>query len=394
MGTKTKKGKILPSNNTYVSTMATEQSTDIVAATTSYELWLSQQTNVVSADLLRKHQQMAVSPFILMRATFYRFAEQWHVIAGLANSAPTVLAVGDLHIENFGTWRDTEGRLVWGVNDFDETCYAPFTLDIVRLAASAILAINENHLTVSPERACKEIMIGYKESLKAGGQPFVLAEDHSLLRDMAVQALKKPSEYWQKMTSLPPFIGTPLISATECLERLMPERALPYKLVHRVAGEGSLGRPRYTGIAEWSGGYVARDVKAMLPSAWQWAGNHSGPYEILYSVAVGRAVRCQDPIIHSTGQWIGRRIAPDCTRIELVSLEPEKDEAYLLSCMGWETANIHLGTPDISDNIRRWLKQAADDWLYEAAQAFVTAIYQDWDVWKQHMQEIGPAPKD
>jgi len=32
-----------------------------------------------------------------------------------------VLAVGDLHVENFGTWRDAEGRLIWGVNDFDES---------------------------------------------------------------------------------------------------------------------------------------------------------------------------------------------------------------------------------------------------------------------------------
>ena len=30
------------------------------------------------------------------------------------------LSVGDLHVENFGTWRDSEGRLIWGINDFDE----------------------------------------------------------------------------------------------------------------------------------------------------------------------------------------------------------------------------------------------------------------------------------
>jgi len=36
-----------------------------------------------------------------------------------------VLAVGDLHVENFGTWRDAEGRLIWGVNDFDEAWRLP-----------------------------------------------------------------------------------------------------------------------------------------------------------------------------------------------------------------------------------------------------------------------------
>ena len=51
-----------------------------------------------------------------------------------------VLAVGDIHLENFGTWRDADGRLVWGVNDFDEAAQMPYVLDLVRLAASALLA--------------------------------------------------------------------------------------------------------------------------------------------------------------------------------------------------------------------------------------------------------------
>ena len=55
--------------------------------------------------------------------------------------APSVLAVGDIHIENFGTWRDEEGRLVWGVNDFDEAAEMPYVLDLVRLATSAALAL-------------------------------------------------------------------------------------------------------------------------------------------------------------------------------------------------------------------------------------------------------------
>ena len=48
-----------------------------------------------------------------------------------------MLAVGDLHVENFGTWRDADGRLCWGINDFDEADRLPYTNDLVRLAASA-----------------------------------------------------------------------------------------------------------------------------------------------------------------------------------------------------------------------------------------------------------------
>jgi len=51
-----------------------------------------------------------------------------------------VMAVRDLHLENFGAWRDVEGRLVWGVNDFDEAHPMAFANDLVRLAVSALLA--------------------------------------------------------------------------------------------------------------------------------------------------------------------------------------------------------------------------------------------------------------
>jgi len=47
-----------------------------------------------------------------------------------------VLAVGDLDLENFGTWCDSLGRLAWGINDFDEAFPLPYTHDLVRLPAT------------------------------------------------------------------------------------------------------------------------------------------------------------------------------------------------------------------------------------------------------------------
>ena len=66
--------------------------------------------------------------------------------------SPEVLAVGDLHVENFGTWRDIEGRLIWGINDFDEVGRMPYTIDLVRLAASAHIAIDTEQLQDRPPR--------------------------------------------------------------------------------------------------------------------------------------------------------------------------------------------------------------------------------------------------
>jgi len=106
-----------------------------------YEDWLRAQLkgDVFQKDLAKKHDKMRKSPFVFLRATYWRWAETiLDVCPDLAGGAQ-VLAVGDIHLENFGTWRDVDGRLAWGVNDFDEAAAMPYVLDLVRLAVSALL---------------------------------------------------------------------------------------------------------------------------------------------------------------------------------------------------------------------------------------------------------------
>src|SRR6202049_2862583 len=142
----------------------------ITKATAKYEAWLGRRLKIVDADLAFKHEQMRLAPFPFFRATYYRWAQIWADICGEAAHAPAVLAVGDLHVENFGTWRDAEGRLVWGVNDFDEAYHLPYTNDLVRLATSAAMALSSGQLALSLKSACDAILAGYQESLQAGGQ--------------------------------------------------------------------------------------------------------------------------------------------------------------------------------------------------------------------------------
>src|SRR4051812_39548935 len=85
-----------------------------------YERWLAEWMPLSRADLAAKHRAMAESPYMYLRATFYRWAELWDTLAPGERGTSAVLGVGDLHVENFGTWRDADGRLVWGINDFDE----------------------------------------------------------------------------------------------------------------------------------------------------------------------------------------------------------------------------------------------------------------------------------
>ena len=84
---------------------------DIERANASYERWMRKCTVIIASDLRAKHEQMKENLFQFLRGTFFRWAQLWPSICADLCSAPKVLAVGDLHVNSFGTWRDTEGRL-------------------------------------------------------------------------------------------------------------------------------------------------------------------------------------------------------------------------------------------------------------------------------------------
>jgi len=355
----------------------------IKKATKRYEAWLGKQITIVPADLALKHTRMAEDPFPFLRATYYRWMQMWpQVLPDLAR-APRVLGVGDLHVENFGTWRDREGRLIWGVNDFDEAYPLAYTVDLVRLATSAHLAIAGNHLSVKSEDACSSLLAGYREGLESGGKPFVLEEDHKWLRETATGELRDPVHFWGKMNALPPVHGDIPKSARKALEDLLPAPGLAYRVAHRVAGLGSLGRERYVALADWQGGRVAREAKALLPSACFWAQEDKGTTKIFYEKIITSAARALDPYVHLRGRWIVRRLAPHCSRIELTALPKKREEERLLHAMGFETANIHLGSKAAVKALRRDLARRKPGWLHEASRKMVDAVKKDWEQWSQ-----------
>jgi len=350
---------------------------NITKATARYEKWLSRHLRLIKTDLVSKHEQMRGDPFPFFRATYYRWAQVWEGICEDAAKAPKVLGVGDLHVENFGTWRDIEGRLIWGINDFDEVWRMPYTNDLIRLATSALMA----QMVCEPKEAMEAFLEGYKACVAVGGKPFALAEHHHALRQMAVARLKEPEKFWEKLHALPEIKEPPPVGARKALQRLMPERDVECRIVHRIAGLGSLGRQRYVAIAEWRGGSIAREAKALAPSACVWAeDDRVGP--ILYQEMLNRAVRCRDPFVRFQKRWIVRRLAPDCSRIELSALPAERDELRLLHAMGWETANVHLGTakPKV---LGADLAKRPKGWLYRAAKAMEKALLADFEEFKK-----------
>src|SRR5262249_21005348 len=96
-------------------------------------------------ELLRlKVARMAESPFAFFRGTFHLFArdilEQFFTSLPPTGSETELDLVGDIHTENFGTFKAADGEARYDINDFDETTQGRFVFDVRRLATSVVLA--------------------------------------------------------------------------------------------------------------------------------------------------------------------------------------------------------------------------------------------------------------
>lgn len=354
----------------------------ILKATRLYESWLNRHVKLIAADLDRKHQAMTSDAFSFFRATYYRWAQRWPKVCPRLADGPWVLAVGDLHIENFGTWRDAEGRLAWGINDFDEAYPIAWANDLVRLASSALLAIQSQHLAFDTKVACETIEDGYRRAMAAGGKPFVIDYEHRWFAPLVDLQARDPVRFWQKMEALPSLEQEPLKSAMKAIRSLLPSADCVSRVCHRIAGLGSLGKPRVVALGELHGGPFAREAKALTPSAHAWLEDQPRP-KLYYDRLMTTAVRAPDPLFKVKGRWIVRRLSPQCSRIELTGLPRPHDDVRLLHAMGWETANVHLANPARAQKVKQALKRKRPDWLHAAAKEMLDAMTEDWNEWRE-----------
>ena len=355
---------------------------NVVEATREFERWLSGQIEVVRDQLTEKHVRMAASPVEFLRGTFYRWAQCLPENCPDFSGVPSVLAIGDLHIASFGTWRDEFGRLVWGIDDFDETCRLPYANDLIRLAVSAVLDAREGELKVDIKNVCDVVLDGYRSSLAQGGRVLVLEERHKWLRKIALEHLDKPATFWKKLDGLPTAHAALPNGARVALERVLPERGIDYRIARRTSGLGSLGHPRFVAIFDWEGAQLAFETKQMAPSAWTWA-HPDAVKAIHYDEAIDCSVRCKDPFVRVIGKWLVRHLSPDSSPIEIESMSALKEQERLLHAMAWEAANIHLGSkPEIRSVAEDLKTRSAKSWR-RAVQQMVKTTLVDWRHWKR-----------
>ena len=125
---------------------------------------LEDQNTAREPDLVPvRHGRMMVSPF-----TFYRGAAR--VMAEDQKDTPVaglnVQLCGDAHLSNFGVFGSPERRLVFDLNDFDETLPGPFEWDVKRMAASFVVAVRNNGFTPAEARAAAQASVtAYREAM-------------------------------------------------------------------------------------------------------------------------------------------------------------------------------------------------------------------------------------
>jgi uncharacterized protein (DUF2252 family) len=263
-------------------------------------------------ELLRyKIARMAEGPFAFFRGTFHLFARD--VLAGTSTPLPLFTGpgaeldlVGDIHSENYGTFKAEDGLVHYDINDFDETTTGRFDFDVCRLATSHFLAGRDRgdslelavratlagltayttllrrllgkskpaDLDVSEEsRSASDAVNGLiADSVRARRTPFInrltelkdgkrhivrSARYYNLSPQETEQALRLLTDYCARQAGLPDKRDNFFDVEDVC---------------GRVSGIGSMGRLRYVVLLEGKGSASARNVllefKEARPSAY------------------------------------------------------------------------------------------------------------------------------
>jgi uncharacterized protein (DUF2252 family) len=173
-----------------------------------------------------RYGRMLVSPFTFYRGAALIMASD---LAGTPRSGLTVQACGDAHLSNFGLFASPERRLVFDVNDFDETLPAPWEWDVKRLAASVVVAGRERGFS-DKERAAAVLAVaeGYRNEMSTLAQSRDLdvwyrhLDADQLMKDLRDQATARMAKRSEK---------------TLAKARTQDSMAAFDKLTHMVDGE-------------------------------------------------------------------------------------------------------------------------------------------------------------
>ncbi len=315
-----------------------------------------------------KLEKLTTSPFVFFRGTadlMYRD------LRGTDADMAIVLCMGDVHLENFGVMEADGGTLLWGLNDFDEAAFAPFSWDAKRGATSIVLAAGERAFN---GKTCRQ-MAGYLGAIQKCVDGDTEAEAHftrkrgpKLIRKLIAKAADVDPEEWLMKGYLDSRTGqfadsdeiAPLPDRVpdfqKSLDAYLPtvcekSKNLPTKItVLDVAtktgsGTGSIGLWRYYALVEVES---RRDSQKMLLELKQERCSVLQPYvgnsPLLFSSEGSRVAFAEEIDLPRANPFYGytsidgtsylvRERSPHKARVKLVKLtKPKKFQKYAEAC--------------------------------------------------------------
>ncbi len=252
--------------------------------------------------LALKYQRMCVSPFTFLRGAAPVMAYDLSLIT--STGIETQLC-GDAHVQNLGAYEGPDGRLIFDINDFDETCRGPFEWDVKRMAVSLLVAGQEADLGKGSRLRAVETFLGSYCELAGtlAHMPILEAARYQVRRLQGLASISRVLRKAERATPLrlrdrlmmlekdgyifrhePPLLHrvldeereAVLAALAEYLESLQPERRRFFSqfTVHdvgfKVVGTGSIGLRDYLVYLEGNGpdDPLVLQIKEEAPSAY------------------------------------------------------------------------------------------------------------------------------
>jgi uncharacterized protein (DUF2252 family) len=395
-----------------------------------------------NAELLRlKVERMAASPFAFYRGTFHLYArdilEHLHEGGPPSAAAAELDLVGDIHSENYGTFR-ANSCVHYDINDFDETTQGRPDFDVRRLATSLVLAAQERRDALADAAgAGLAVLTSYAATVRRFLKKGKLDQDVSeespsgcapLDRLLKAASASKRPVYINSLTELSKgrrtlirslrYFNLPEGERQQALRLLDDFRKrqppppvkdffAPEDACGRVSGIGSMGRLRYVVLVAGKGTKEARNVllefKEARPSAYDlYRGRCDDPQALLERAE--RVVAAQRLSQAASPPWLGfavdggqsfqvREIGPHARRLEARELKDAAELHAVAGVLAAILARAHARAAARAVGVANPLAELQDEESYcqrllAFALAYADQARQDWKLFVGRRNEL------
>lgn len=369
-----------------------------------------------------KRQKMASSPFAFYRGSGPEFYGAWlKPLLGL--KAPTVWLNGDLHLENFGTYRGDNRLTYFDIGDFDDSCRGPATVDLFRFLTGLILASRDMKIGMNEGQDLAGLALArYRAALVDGKARWLERRIANgaigdLLRELEgrsqIEFLEKRTEVEKggrllrfdtgKAIKLGESEARQVVRAIRAFaaDRAEPDFFRVLDVAQRAAGLGALGRPRYAALIAGHGGLQGQaliDLKSQPGSLLapllarhgirqpRWANHARRVVEVEYRLLAAAPAFLTEIAIDGK-PFTFRELQPDQDKLEAERLRGDADRraqaiGAMAELIAWAQLRVGgwQGSATI-DDLRAWGR--ARDWARPLLALAAAAARETLAIWTE-----------